>query len=158
MCSSCWRQQADSYHILQGNCGLVKPPAIQQLSAACTRSLLHGCEFQRPLTWRKCALNGGTGCCSTNHPPRIIDGQRVFEPALVMQPAASAHFPSSFGAVRVCAPVQHGKNINVDAWRLHQLSKATANQKHAWSHFFTGALPAVLGLFKRAQTFVLLNI
>lgn len=33
---------------------------------------------------------------------------------------------------------EHGKNLNVDAWRLHQLAKATANQDHAWSHFFTG--------------------
>jgi secreted Zn-dependent insulinase-like peptidase len=36
--------------------------------------------------------------------------------------------------------LQHGKNINVDAWRLHQLAKATANQEHAWSRFFTGEL------------------
>jgi hypothetical protein len=37
--------------------------------------------------------------------------------------------------------LQHGKNLNVDAWRLHQLAKATANQEHAWSRFFTGVRP-----------------
>ena len=45
-------------------------------------------------------------------------------------------------SLRMCVGLclQHGKNINVDAWRLHQLAKATANQEHAWSRFFTGEL------------------
>lgn len=33
---------------------------------------------------------------------------------------------------------EHGKNLAVDAWRLHQLCKATANQEHPWARFFTG--------------------
>jgi hypothetical protein len=33
---------------------------------------------------------------------------------------------------------EHGKNLAVDAWRLHQLTKATANQQHPWARFFTG--------------------
>jgi insulysin len=45
----------------------------------------------------------------------------------------------ALGAVLLLLLLQHGKNINVDAWRLHQLAKATANPQHVWSHFFTGA-------------------
>jgi hypothetical protein len=33
---------------------------------------------------------------------------------------------------------EHGKNLAVDAWRLHQLAKATANPQHPWARFFTG--------------------
>jgi secreted Zn-dependent insulinase-like peptidase len=37
---------------------------------------------------------------------------------------------------------EHGKNLAVDAWRLHQLAKATANQQHPWARFFTGRVAA----------------
>ncbi|WIA29727.1 hypothetical protein OEZ86_012206 [Tetradesmus obliquus] len=39
---------------------------------------------------------------------------------------------------------EHGKNLAVDAWRLHQLCKATANQEHPWARFFTGNLETLL--------------
>jgi hypothetical protein len=34
---------------------------------------------------------------------------------------------------------EHGKNLNADAWRQHQLCKHTANQDHPYTKFFTGA-------------------
>ena len=34
---------------------------------------------------------------------------------------------------------EHGKNLNTDAWRSHQLHKATANPGHPWARFSTGA-------------------
>lgn len=33
---------------------------------------------------------------------------------------------------------EHGKNLAVDAWRFHQLNKATANLDHPFARFFTG--------------------
>jgi insulysin len=39
---------------------------------------------------------------------------------------------------------EHGKNLAVDAWRLHQLAKATANQQHPWARFFTGGLGQIM--------------
>jgi insulysin len=41
---------------------------------------------------------------------------------------------------------EHGKNLAVDAWRLHQLAKATANQQHPWARFFTGGLAQLQGV------------
>lgn len=35
---------------------------------------------------------------------------------------------------------EHGKNLAVDAWRFHQLNKATGNQNHPYAKFFTGGL------------------
>lgn len=52
---------------------------------------------------------------------------------------------------------EHGKNLNTDAWRQHQLNKHTANQGHEWSKFFTGNLetlgttPRAAGLDVRQQ-------
>lgn len=33
---------------------------------------------------------------------------------------------------------EHGKNLNTDAWRQHQLNKHTANRNHPWCRFSTG--------------------
>jgi insulysin len=47
---------------------------------------------------------------------------------------------------------EHGKNLAVDAWRLHQLAKATANQQHPWARFFTGGMGQIGAL---EETFVM---
>lgn len=42
---------------------------------------------------------------------------------------------------------EHSKNLNTDAWRQHQLYKATANQEHPWAKFSTGAGGTIFGRF-----------
>jgi hypothetical protein len=34
---------------------------------------------------------------------------------------------------------EHGKNLNTDAWRQHQLVKYRGNPDHPYAKFFTGA-------------------